>query len=42
MNQVPHRVGIYFAVVNLFFTITWTIYVIFLPKLAAQAGIPKQ
>ena len=38
---VPHRVGVYFAVVQLFFTLTWTVYVIFLPKLAAQAGIPK-
>ena len=38
---MPHRVGVYFAVVQLFFTLTWTIYVIFLPKLAAQAGIPK-
>ena len=38
----PHRVGVYFAFVQLFFTLTWTIYVIFLPKLAAQAGIPKQ
>ncbi|MGZ8210300.1 MAG: MFS transporter [Burkholderiales bacterium] len=41
MPQAPHRVGLYFAVVLFFFTITWTIYALFLPKLAAQAGIPK-
>lgn len=40
--RVPHRIGLYFAAVQFFFTITWTVYVIFLPKLAAQAGIPKQ
>ena len=39
---VPHRVGVYFALVQLLFTLTWTIYVIFLPRLAAQVGIPKQ
>lgn len=42
MERTPHRVALYFAVVQLFFTLTWTVYVIFLPKLAAQAGIPKQ
>jgi MFS family permease len=42
MDRTPHRVGVYFAVVQVFFTLTWTVYVIFLPKLAAQAGIPKQ
>ena len=39
---VPHRVGLYLAVVQFFFAITWTVYVIFLPKLAATAGIPRQ
>jgi hypothetical protein len=39
---VPHRVGLYLAVVQFFFTITWTVYVIFLPRLAAEAGIPGQ
>jgi|SRR5579871_1990769 len=33
------RIGLYLAVVQLFFALTWTVYVIFLPKLAAQAGI---
>ncbi|MGZ5165199.1 MAG: MFS transporter [Burkholderiales bacterium] len=40
--NTPNRVGLYFAFLQFFFTITWTIYVIFLPKLAVQAGIPKQ
>lgn len=41
-SSVPHRVGLYLAVVQFFFTLTWTVYVIFLPGLAAAAGIPKQ
>src|SRR5687768_14526583 len=41
MERTPHRVALYFAVVQVFFTLTWTVYVIFLPQLAAQAGIPK-
>lgn len=40
-HGVPHRIGLYLALVQFLFTLTWTIYVIFLPKLAAQAGIPK-
>ena len=40
--SVPHRVGLYLALVQFFFTICWTVYVIFLPGLAAAAGIPKQ
>src|SRR5687768_1238783 len=40
-TRVPNRVGIYLAVVQFFFTLTWTVYVIYLPKLAAQAGISK-
>lgn len=38
---VPHRVGLFVAVVQFFFALTWTVYVIYLPQLAAQAGIPK-
>lgn len=41
-RPTPHSVGVYLAVVQFVFTLTWTVYVIFLPKLAAQAGIPKQ
>lgn len=35
------RIGSYFALLQLFFTLSWTVYVIFLPKLATEAGIPK-
>jgi hypothetical protein len=38
---VPHLAGIYFALLQLFFTLSWTVYAIYLPKLAAQAGIPR-
>jgi hypothetical protein len=38
---VPPRVGLYVAVVQFFFALSWTVYVIYLPQLAAQAGIPK-
>src|SRR5687768_10532681 len=41
-THVPHRIGVYLAVVQFFFTLTWTVYVIYLPKLAAQAGISKE
>ena len=36
------RTGLYLALVQLLFTATWTIYVAFLPQLAAAAGIPKE
>ncbi|HEX2828897.1 MAG TPA: MFS transporter [Burkholderiales bacterium] len=41
-TRVPHRIGLYLAFVQFFFTLTWTVYVIYLPKLAAQAGIPRE
>jgi MFS family permease len=41
MNTITPRIGIYFALLQLFFTLSWTVYVIFLPRLAAEAGIPK-
>src|SRR5438874_7006799 len=41
-QTVPHRIGLYLALVQFFFALTWTVYVIFLPQLAAQVGIPKQ
>ena len=41
MSQaIPHRIGLYLAAVQFFFALSWTVYVIFLPALAAQAGIP--
>src|ERR1700712_1812829 len=34
-----NRVGVYLAILQLVFTLGWTVYVIYLPKLAAQVGI---
>lgn len=34
--------GLTLAAIQLFFTLTWTVYVIFLPQLAAQVGIAKE
>ena len=33
------RIGVYLAFLQLIFTLLWTIYVIYLPKLAASVGI---
>lgn len=41
MNPMTRRIGIYFALLQLFFTLAWTVYIIFLPRLAAEAGIPQ-
>ena len=41
-SRSPHRVGIYLALVQFLFALTWTVYVLYLPQLAAQAGIPKR
>jgi MFS family permease len=41
MNPISRSIGIYFALLQLFFTLSWTVYIIFLPRLAAEAGIPK-
>jgi MFS family permease len=38
---VSTRVGLYFGVVQLFFTLSWVIYVIYLPQLAVKAGIGR-
>lgn len=37
---VPSRVGLYLGAVQLLFALCWTIYVIYLPALAARVGIP--
>ena len=37
-----YRFGWYLAVLQLFFALCWTIYVIYLPKLAAAAGVPAK
>ncbi|MBI2724820.1 MAG: MFS transporter [Polaromonas sp.] len=36
------KVGLTLAAIQLFFTLSWTVYVIFLPQLAAQVGIAKE
>lgn len=41
ISAIPRRVGLYVAVVQFFFALCWTVYVIYLPQLAVQAGIPK-
>jgi len=41
LRPVSTRVGLYFGVMQLFFNLSWVIYVIFLPQLAAQAGVSK-
>lgn len=41
MKTITPRIGIYFALLQLFFTLSWTVYIIFLPRLAAEAGIAK-
>ncbi|MGQ0685900.1 MFS transporter [Bradyrhizobium sp.] len=38
-STAASRTGIYLAVLQLVFTLGWTTYVIYLPKLAAQVGI---
>ncbi|MFL6652179.1 MAG: MFS transporter [Sulfurifustaceae bacterium] len=42
MTSTAHRVGVYLAVVQFFFVSTWTLYVLYLPQLAAQAGVPAK
>ncbi|HZQ15094.1 MAG TPA: MFS transporter [Pseudolabrys sp.] len=39
MSGNTNRFGWYLAVLQLFFTLCWTVYVIYLPKLAAAAGL---
>ncbi len=40
--MVPRSAALYLGVVQFLFATTWTIYVIYLPQLAAQAGIDKR
>jgi len=39
MSAASQRFGWYLAVLQLFFTLCWTVYAIYLPKLAAAAGL---
>lgn len=34
------NVGVYLALLQLFFTLGWTVYVVYLPQLAAKVGLP--
>jgi MFS family permease len=38
-RPIPYRVGVYLALLQLIFTLCWTVYAIYLPRLAAQVGI---
>ena len=38
---VSTRVALYFGLIQLFFALTWVVYVIYLPRLAQQAGIDR-
>lgn len=38
-RDLPRGVGIYFALLQLVFTLGWTVYAIYLPKLAASVGV---
>jgi hypothetical protein len=40
-SAVPAGIGLYLGVVQFFFAATWIVYVIYLPQLAAQAGLGK-
>ena len=39
MRRIPQGAGLYLAVLELVFTLGWTVYAIFLPRLAASVGI---
>ena len=41
MRPIPHIAGLYLAVLQLVFALGWTVYAIYLPRLAASVGIPK-
>jgi hypothetical protein len=38
MPGTSYRFGWYLAVLQLFFTLCWTVYVVYLPKFASAAG----
>jgi hypothetical protein len=38
---VPLGIGIYLGVVQFFFALCWTVYLIFFPRLADQVGLPR-
>ncbi|HEY6023870.1 MAG TPA: MFS transporter, partial [Pseudolabrys sp.] len=42
MEGASHRFGWYLALLQLFFTLCWTVYAIYLPKLAVTAGFAPE
>lgn len=40
-RPLPHRAGVYMALLQLFFTLGWTTYAIYLPRLAADMGLSR-
>lgn len=45
MDRIPHErasaLALYIGVVQFFFAVTWTVYVVYLPQLVEQAGIAR-
>jgi hypothetical protein len=41
-HAVPTGVGVYLGALQFFFALTWVVYVIYLPELAARAGIERR
>lgn len=39
-HDVPRGLGFYLAALQLFFALSWVVYVVYLPQLAQQAGLP--
>ena len=39
VRKIPQAAGLYLAVLEFIFTLGWTVYAIYLPKLAASVGI---
>src|ERR1700719_2398708 len=39
MRRIPQGAGLYLAVLELVFALGWTVYAIYLPRLAASAGV---
>jgi len=39
--RVPPQIGLYLAVLQFFFALSWIVYVIYLPQLAESAGLPR-
>jgi MFS family permease len=40
-HSIPRWAGVYLAVLQLFFTLCWTVYVIYLPQLAQMVGLSR-